>query len=116
MHFVSSLLLIFFAAVIIWDDIKFFRIKNRILTQFFVALVILQILEKQLFQQFLVGVIFLVLFTVFYLLGNMLSENAGIGFGDVKLVAVVAFGYNADGLREPARFRTENLGSQIRRQ
>lgn len=93
MHFVSSLLLIFFAAVIIRDDIKFFRIKNRILTQFFVALVILQILEKQLFQQFLVGVIFLVLFTVFYLLGNMLSENAGIGFGDVKLVAVVAFGY-----------------------
>ena len=30
--------------------------------------------------------------------------------------AVVAFGYNTDGLREPSRFRTENLGSQIRRQ
>jgi Flp pilus assembly protein protease CpaA len=92
-HFVSSLLLIFFAAVIIRDDIKLFRIKNPILTQYFFALVVLQILEKQLFQQLFVGVIFLVLFTVFYLLGNTLSENAGIGFGDVKLVAVVAFGY-----------------------
>lgn len=93
MSFVSIVLLIIFAAVIIWDDIKLFRIKNRILAQFFVSLFILHFLQKQLFRHLITGVIFLIIFTTFYILGNIFSKNGGIGFGDVKLVAVIAFGY-----------------------
>ena len=45
------------------------------------------------------GVSFFAIFTVLYLLSNAFDKAGGIGFGDVKLISVLALAFFDSGLR-----------------
>jgi Flp pilus assembly protein protease CpaA len=91
--FVTSALLVYFGFIIAREDLKYFRIKNWNLIKFFLTLFISHFIQKNLLHQFFVGVLFLIIFLIVHIVGNILSSKGGIGFGDVKLITVVTFGY-----------------------
>lgn len=45
------------------------------------------------------GVVFLLIFTAIHLFGKFASRDLAIGFGDVKLISVLTFGYVDLGFR-----------------
>jgi hypothetical protein len=52
----------------------------------------------------LAGLQFLAVFSLLYVLSNSVRESGGIGFGDVKLVAVLAFAFFDSGVQSLAIF------------
>ena len=100
MHVAPYVILFFFAIKISIEDLRFHKIRNIHLSYFFILLCFQSILVGNLFSQLLSGLIIFTLFTTFYLVGTLISTVSGIGFGDVKLLTVLAFGFIDAGFRQ----------------
>lgn len=93
MRYLSEILLIVFALIISFEDLKSFRISNKLLISFLLLLSIQAALTHQLFLELKSGLSYLLFFSFLYLLISLTSRKSRLGFGDVKLIAVLAFGY-----------------------
>lgn len=92
-------ILLFFSIKISVEDLRFHKIRNIHLLCFFTLLCLQSILIGNLFSQLLSGLIIFTIFTTFSLVGTLISKESGIGFGDVKLLTVLAFGFIDVGIR-----------------
>ena len=93
MNHTALLILIFFGFKISIQDLRTFRIKNRDVSVLFFLLSMISILQGNIASQMSAGVLYLSIFLFLYVIGILLPIQSGIGFGDVKLVSVLAFGY-----------------------
>jgi Flp pilus assembly protein protease CpaA len=103
MGLLSYLILVIFALVISAQDIKERKIKNRKLLFFFCLLIIISIISHSFVRQIYSGIFFLI-FTVIVFLMARHRADGGIGFGDVKHLTVVGFGYVDIGLKSVQAF------------
>jgi len=92
-RYLSEILLIVFALIISFEDLKRFRISNKLLISFLLLLSIQAVLTHKLFVELKSGLSYLLVFSFLYLLISLTSRKSRLGFGDVKLIAVLAFGY-----------------------
>ena len=99
MNHTALLILIFFGFKISIQDLRTFRIKNRDVSVLFFLLSIISLLQANIASQMAAGVLYLCIFLFLYVIGILLPIQSGIGFGDVKLVSVLAFGYLHIGVR-----------------
>ena len=99
MNHSALLILIFFGFRISIQDLRTFRIKNRDVSVFFFLLSIISLLQANIASQMAAGVLYLSIFLFLYVIGIVLPIQSGIGFGDVKLVSILAFGYLHIGVR-----------------
>lgn len=95
----STLLLSVFALLISIEDLRNFRISNPLLGLLFLMLLTKSLVFGTFFVDAFSGLIFLLIFTIVHLLGKFLSPDLAIGFGDVKLISVLTFGYVDLGFR-----------------
>ena len=93
MPYIAVPVFLSFAAIICVEDLRSHRIRNTYIFWFFNALLFINISLGNVQHQFLAGFLMLSIFTLFYLCGLILFRTASIGFGDVKLTSVIAFGY-----------------------
>lgn len=93
MRYLSEILLALFALIISYEDLKRFRISNKVLISFLLLLSIQAALSHQIFLEFKSGLLYFFVFSFLYLLISLTSRKSRLGFGDVKLIAVIAFGY-----------------------
>ena len=100
----STFLLLFFSILLSFNDLKSHRISNRSLIIFFVLLILNTLTSQKLVSGFVSGFLFLAFFTLIHLVGRALPINLSIGFGDVKLLAVIAFGYIDAGIQSLETF------------
>lgn len=91
--------LAYFAISISVEDLRIHKIRNRKLLYFLTILTLLSFLPFGLRVTPMASFQFLGIFVVLHQLSNALHKSGGIGFGDVKLIAVLAFGYFETGLR-----------------
>jgi len=103
MGLLSYLILVIFALVISAQDIKEHKIKNRKLIFYSCLLIIISIISHSFAKQMYSGIFFLIFSLVVFLLARRRADG-GIGFGDVKLVTVVGFGYVDVGLKSVQAF------------
>jgi leader peptidase (prepilin peptidase)/N-methyltransferase len=103
MGLLSYLILVIFALVISAQDIKEHKIKNRKLLFYFCLLMIWSFISHSFVRQIYSGVFFLIFSVVVFLVSRRRSKD-GIGFGDVKLLTVVGFGYIDIGLQSVQAF------------
>ena len=99
MNLLATSVFIFFAARISFEDIRYFKIRNRLLLPFFCCTLVFSAFSGSFRTHFLSGLVFLLLFSFMHIAGALLPRKASIGFGDVKLLAVLAFGYVDHGIR-----------------
>jgi Flp pilus assembly protein protease CpaA len=92
-RYLSEILLIVFALIISFEDLKRFRISNKLLISFLLLLSIQAVLTHKLFVELKTGLSYLLVFSFLFLLISLTSRKSRLGFGDVKLIAVLAFGY-----------------------
>jgi len=92
-RYLSEILLALFALIISYEDLKRFRISNKVLISFLLLLSIQAALSHQIFLEFKSGLLYFFVFSFLYLLISLTSRKSRLGFGDVKLIAVIAFGY-----------------------
>lgn len=95
----STLLLSVFALLISIEDLRKFKISNRLLGLLFLMLFTKSLVMGTFFVDAFSGVIFLLIFSTVHLLGKFVSPDLAIGFGDVKLISVLTFGYVDLGFR-----------------
>lgn len=95
----STLLLSVFALLISIEDLRKFKISNRLLGLLFLMLITKSLVMGTFFVDAFSGVIFLHIFSTVHLLGKFVSPDLAIGFGDVKLISVLTFGYVDLGFR-----------------
>jgi Flp pilus assembly protein protease CpaA len=95
----STLLLSVFALLISIEDLRKFKISNRLLGLLFLMLITKSLVMGTFFVDAFSGVIFLLIFSTVHLLGKFVSPDLAIGFGDVKLISVLTFGYVDLGFR-----------------
>jgi Flp pilus assembly protein protease CpaA len=88
-----------FALSISIEDLKIHKIRNRKLLYFLASLVIFSVLLPNAHMDPISGVSFFAIFTVLYLLSNVFHKAGGIGFGDIKLISVLALAFFDTGLR-----------------
>jgi Flp pilus assembly protein protease CpaA len=93
-----------FAIFISIADVKSHKIRNRTLLLFFGTVVLTSFIPSSAELNPLAGLQFLAVFTLLYVLSNSIRESGGIGFGDVKLVALLAFAFFDSGLQSVAIF------------
>jgi Flp pilus assembly protein protease CpaA len=103
-HFINYLTFVLFAVVISVEDIKTHKIRNADLLKYLMILLLVQIFCGKVRYQLLAGACMLAIFVMIYLVGSVLPKKAGIGFGDVKLISVMAFGYIEPSFRAFAIF------------
>lgn len=89
----------YFVLVISIKDLQTHKIRNRTLLYFLGYLITFSVLSHNARVNPLAAACFFTIFTVLYLLSNALHKSGGIGFGDVKLIGVLAFAYFDSGLR-----------------
>lgn len=99
MKAIAILVLFCFALGVSLEDIRTYRIRNRALLVFLLILLMLAIRNSEVQIHALSGAIFFGFFSLFHLAGRLLSSELAIGFGDVKLLSVIAFGYVDVGFR-----------------
>ena len=99
MNHTALLILIFFGFRISIQDLRTLRIKNRDVSVLFFLLSIISLLQANIASQMAAGVLYLSIFIFLYVIGILLPIQSGIGFGDVKLVSVLAFGFLHIGVR-----------------
>ena len=85
----STLLLSVFALLISIEDLRKFKISNRLLGLLFLMLITKSLVMGTFFVDAFSGVIFLLIFSTVHLLGKFVSPDLAIGFGDVKLISVL---------------------------
>ena len=93
-----------FAISISITDVKTHKIRNRSLLLFTGTMVVSSFIPSSAELNLLAGLQFLAVFSLLYVLSNSVRESGGIGFGDVKLVAVLAFAFFDSGLQSLAIF------------
>ena len=89
----------YFVLVISIKDLQTHKIRNRTLLYFLGFLIIFSVLPPNARIQPIAGVCFFVIFTVLFVVSNAVHKSGGIGFGDVKLIAVLALAFFDTGLR-----------------
>lgn len=89
----------YFVLVISIKDLVTHKIRNRTLLYFLSSLIAFSLFSQNAHVNPFAGACFFTIFTVLYLLSNALHKSGGIGFGDVKLIGVLAFAYFDSGLR-----------------
>ena len=89
----------YFVLVISIKDLQTHKIQNRTLLYFLGFLIIFSVLLPNARIQPFAGVCFFVIFTVLFVVSNAVHKSGGIGFGDVKLIAVLALAFFDAGLR-----------------
>ena len=99
MQIVYVIIVLSFALSISIEDLKIHKIRNRKLLYFSASLVIFSVLLPKAHLDPISGVSFFAIFTVLYLLSNAFDNAGGIGFGDVKLISVLALAFFDTGLR-----------------
>ena len=99
MQIVYLVIVLSFALSISIEDLKIHKIRNRKLLYFSASLVIFSVLLPNAHMDPISGVSFFAIFTVLYLLSNAFHKAGGIGFGDVKLISVLALAFFDTGLR-----------------
>jgi Flp pilus assembly protein protease CpaA len=99
-HLAPYVILYFFSIKISIEDLRFHKIRNILLLNFFILLFLHSILVGNLFSQMFSGFIFFSIFTILFLVGFLIPTDSGIGFGDVKLLTVLAFGFIDVGFRQ----------------
>jgi len=92
-RYLSEILLVVFALIISYEDLKKFRIRNKFLILFFLLLVIQAVLSHKVLSELKSGLVYLIVASLFHLIISLHSRKSRLGFGDVKLIAVIAFGY-----------------------
>ena len=100
MHLAPYVILFFFSIKISLEDLRFHKIRNILLFNLFVLLLLHSILMGDLFSQIFSSFIFFSIFTILFLVGFLIPTDSGIGFGDVKLLTVLAFGFIDVGFRQ----------------
>lgn len=100
MHLAPYVILVFFSIKISIEDLRFHKIRNILLLILFGLLFLQSILVGNLFPQIFSGFVFFSMFTTFYLVASVMLTESGIGFGDVKLLTVLAFGFIDVGFRQ----------------
>lgn len=93
MNSFALLTLSVFALKISTEDLRNFRIRNRDLLILLAFLLGISLIEGDFFSRLISGFIFLCIFGFVYLLSMVFTNQLGIGFGDVKLMTVLAFGF-----------------------
>ncbi len=104
MRLISNVLLFIGAVSISIQDLKEHKIRNQKVLILFICLVLLAILTNTFTLHFLSGLTFIAIFALLYLAGKWFPSFGTIGFGDVKLVSVMAFGYVDFGKRSAMAF------------
>ena len=99
MNLFSVLCFYIFAIVISIEDLRNFRISNRLLLVFFFVLFSDSLISGNLNRQVFSGVFFLLVFSVIHLVGRFTASKGSIGIGDIKLIGVLTFGYVNLGFR-----------------
>jgi len=94
----------FFAISISITDVKTHKIRYRSLLLFTGTMVVSSFIPSSAELNLLAGLQFLAVFSLLYVLSNSVRESGGIGFGDVKLVAVLAFAFFDSGVQSLAIF------------
>jgi Flp pilus assembly protein protease CpaA len=89
----------YFILVISIKDLKTHKIQNRILLYFLGFLIIFSVLLPNARIHPIAGVCFFVIFTVLFVASNAVHKSGGIGFGDVKLIGVLALAFFDTGVR-----------------
>ena len=99
MHLFSSLYFVVFALVISIEDLRNFRISNRVLILYFFILFLDSLFTGEFTRHVFSGIFFLLLFSVIHFVGRFVSHKHTIGIGDIKLIGVLTFGYVNIGFR-----------------
>jgi Flp pilus assembly protein protease CpaA len=94
----------FFAISISITDVKTHKIRNRTLLLFTGTIVVSSFIPSSAELNPFAGIQFLTIFSLLHVLSNSVRESGGIGFGDVKLVAVLAFAFFDSGVQSLAIF------------
>ena len=81
------------------EDLRNFRIRNRDLLILTAFLLVFSLINDNFFPQIVSGFIFLCIFGLIHVLSVAFSNQPGIGFGDIKLMTVLAFGLIDSGIR-----------------
>ena len=100
MHLAPYVILLFFSIKITIEDLRFHKIRNILLLNLLGLLLLQSILVGNLLPQIFSGFVFFSIFTTFYLIACVMPTESGIGFGDVKLLTVLAFGFIDVGFRQ----------------
>lgn len=93
MHLVSYVILFYFSIKISIEDLRLHKIRNYPLFKLLLLLLAQAILFGDFLSQIFSALIFFSIFTILFLLGSLMPTHSGIGFGDVKLLTVLAFGF-----------------------
>lgn len=104
MNLLNALWFSVFALAISIEDLRNFRISNPLLGLLFLMLLTKSLVFGTFFVDAFSGLIFLLIFTIVHLLGKFVSRDLAIGFGDVKLISVLTFGYVDLGFRSLEMF------------
>jgi hypothetical protein len=91
--------LAYFVLSISVEDLRMHKIRNRKLLYFFSFFIFFSLLPCGIHINPMAALQFLGIFIVLYVLSNALHKSGGIGFGDVKLIAVLALGCFETGFR-----------------
>ena len=100
MHLAPYVILLFFSIKITIEDLRFHKIRNILLLNLLSLLLLQSILVGNLLPQIFSGFVFFSIFTTFYLVASVMPTETGIGFGDVKMLTVLAFGFIDVGFRQ----------------
>ena len=92
-------LIVYFAINICIEDLRIHKIRNRILMYFLCFLFLFSLLPSNSHVHPIAAIEFSAIFIALYLASNALHKSGGIGFGDVKLLFVLAFAFFDPGLR-----------------
>jgi len=99
MQIVYVIIVLSFALSISIEDLKIHKIRNRKLLYFSASLIIFSVLLPNAYMDPISGISFFAIFTALYLLSNAFDKAGGFGFGDVKLISVLALAFFDTGLR-----------------
>ncbi|MSZ37628.1 MAG: hypothetical protein F2603_00180 [Actinobacteria bacterium] len=89
----------YFAVSISIEDLRIHKIRNRKLIYLSSSLMIFSVLLPGARVDLITGFFFFTIFTFLFFLSNAFHKSGGIGFGDIKLIAVLAFAFFDTGLR-----------------
>ncbi len=82
-----------FACVISLEDLKFHKIRNRKIIALFCSEILFSFSPLLGGANLLAGSVFFGIFTLLFIASNAFLASGGIGFGDVKLIAVLAVAF-----------------------
>jgi Flp pilus assembly protein protease CpaA len=92
-------ILALFAVSISVEDLRIHKIRNRKLLYFLCSLTLFSFLPSRPQLNPTAAFEFFAIFIALYILSNKVHRSGGIGFGDVKLISTLAFGYFDAGFR-----------------